>query len=419
MEAPGDIIVPIEPSRGRDPEEVAAGGWISALATDPWPNGNRCLPPSQGEDTLGVTPEKARAIRKRGVLLATAGLLLALGIGAALQVLAEPPFHSERWMLATGLTLAVQAFMYGIVYFRFDQMITWDRHFVVTPMLAVGVLLDIYVYLSPELRDLVLMVWVVCPLFVAGLAGFRELLVIAAAMSSGYLMAMKLRISQGQNYDFGRESQVAIALFIVGLFSGIVLERLKNQRRETKRLRHELAELARTDELTGLANRRHFDQVLTAEIDRVTRYGGTCAVAIIDLDHFKRFNDQYGHPVGDAVLRRVSSLISAAVRGTDFPARIGGEEFGLVMVETDKTSATMVIERLRQTVEERPLLELEGELPLTLTLSAGIACCPDDANEVNELVARADNALYQAKDLGRNRVVVASASNEPAKRMRG
>jgi diguanylate cyclase (GGDEF)-like protein len=88
-------------------------------------------------------------------------------------------------------------------------------------------------------------------------------------------------------------------------------------------------------------------------------------------------------------------------------------------VETDKTSATMVIERLRQTVEERPLLELEGELPQTLTLSAGIACCPDDANEVNELVARADNALYQAKDLGRNRVVVASASNEPAKRMRG
>lgn len=359
-----------------------------------------------------MNPEKSKAIRKRGVLLATAGLLLALAVGAALQALGQAPFDTERWILATGLTLVLQIVMFMLVHFRIDQLLSWDRHFVVTPMLAVGVLLNFYVYLSPELRHLVLMVWVVCPLFVAGLAGFRELALIAFAMASGYLVAMQLRIVQGRNYDFGRESQIAITLFIVGLFSGLVLERLKKERLETKRLRRELAELARTDSLTGLANRRHFDETLHAEVDRVRRYGGSCSIALVDLDHFKRFNDQFGHPAGDSILQQVASLVRAAVRSTDFPARVGGEEFGIVMVEADKQSAALVLERLRSSLEGRPMLGLNEEPFGTLTLSGGIACCPDDATEVDQLIALADSALYKAKELGRNRIVVSPAGKD-------
>jgi diguanylate cyclase (GGDEF)-like protein len=353
-----------------------------------------------------VTPEEATAIRKRGVLLATAGLGLALLVGSGLQALGEEPFHPKRWILGAAVTLLVQGFVYGLVLLGIDARLTWDRHFVVTPMLAAGVVLDYYVYLSPELRELVLMVWVVSPLFVAGLAGFRELALLALAMAAGYLGAIGVLIAQGHSLQWGREIQIAITLVIAGLFSGIILERLKRERLATKRLRRKFAELAATDPLTGLPNRRRFEEVLRRELERGDRYGAACSVAILDLDHFKRFNDQLGHPVGDEILRHVASLMRAEVRVTDVCARIGGEEFGVVMVETDKRDAALVVERLCRAVEAHPLLWREGVGHLTV--SGGVAGSPEDSRDPRRLVELADRALYAAKAAGRNRVVVAS-----------
>jgi len=354
-----------------------------------------------------VTPEEATAIRKRGVLLATAGLGLALLVGSGLQALGEEPFHPKRWILGVAVTLLVQGFVYGLVLLGIDARLTWDRHFVVTPMLAAGVVLDYYVYLSPELRELVLMVWVVSPLFVAGLAGFRELALLALAMAAGYLGAIGVLIAQGHSLQWGREIQIAITLVIAGLFSGIILERLKRERLATKRLRRKFAELAATDPLTGLPNRRRFEEVLRRELERGDRYGAACSVAILDLDHFKRFNDQLGHPEGDEILRHVASLMRAEVRVTDVCARIGGEEFGVVMVETDKRDAALVVERLRRAVEAAPLLWREGVGHLTV--SGGVAGSPEDSRDARRLVECADRALYAAKAAGRNRVVVATS----------
>jgi len=353
-----------------------------------------------------VTPEESTAIRKRGVLLATAGLCLALLVGSGLQALGDEPFHPRRWILGTAVTLLVQGLMYGLVSLGLDTRLTWDRHFVVTPMLAAGVVLDYYVYLSPELRELVLMVWVVSPLFVAGLAGFRELALITLAMAAGYLGAIGVLIAQGHGLEWGREIQIAITLAIAGLFSGIILERLKRERLATKRLRRKFAELAATDPLTGLPNRRRFEEVLCRELERGDRYGTACSVAILDLDHFKRFNDRLGHLEGDEILRQVASLMRAEVRVTDVCARIGGEEFGVVMMDTDKRGATLVVERLRRAVETHPLLEREGVGQLTV--SGGVAGSPEDSRDARRLVELADGALYAAKAAGRNRVVVAS-----------
>ena len=269
-------------------------------------------------------------------------------------------------------------------------------------------MLDCYVYLSPELRELVLCL-VVSPLSWPGSPAFLELALVASAMAGGYLVAIGLRIAQGQPFELGHEIQIATTLLLVGLYSGIVLERLKRDREETKRLRRELAELARTDPLTGLGNRRHFEEALRAEVERVTRYGGVCAVAILDLDHFKRFNDRLGHPAGDAILQHVATLMRSELRITDISARIGGEEFGIVMVATEKAAAGAVIERLRQAVEAHPLLGLGARRGGHLTISGGVAGCPHDASDATQLVALADSALYDAKLAGRNRVVISGA----------
>jgi len=368
-----------------------------------------------------MNPASARAIRTRGVWLATAGLFLALAVGTALQAIGNFPFYPERWLLAAAATLAVQSLVWALVRFGWSERFRWDRHFVLTPMLAASLLLVFFVYLSPELRELVLMVWLVIPLFVAGLAGFAELAVLSVFMSSGYLVAVRLRMDHGERFDFAREIQLAITLLVMGLFSGIVLERLKRNREEMKRLRSELAQLALTDALTGLPNRRHFEEVLRGELARLDRYGGSCAVAIVDVDDFKGFNDRLGHPAGDAALRQLAALMRAGLRSSDLAARIGGEEFGLIMVATEKAPAAVVVERIRRVVELHDFAERD-DARLTgggrLTISAGVAACPVDAASFEGLFELADDALYRAKEAGRNRICLAEGGNRPQRQRR-
>ncbi len=352
-----------------------------------------------------MNPAEATAIRKRGVRLATAGLFLSLAVGAALQALGTHPFHPERWLLASGVTLVIQALVWAFVHFGWDLRLSRDRHFVLVPMLAASLLLAFYAYLSPELRELVLMVWLVTPLFVAGLAGFAELAVLSFTMSAGYLAVIGLRMGQGQSFDFGREVQLALTLLLMGLFSGIVLERLKRNREEMKQLRRELAQLASTDALTGLANRRHFEENLRAELDRIDRYGGSCAVAMVDVDHFKTYNDRLGHPAGDAALRQLAALLRDGLRASDLAARVGGEEFALIMVWTDAAGALSVVERLGRAVEHHEFVAPDGGVGGRLTISAGVAIAPEDATDFEGLFALADDALYRAKNAGRNRIV--------------
>ena len=287
-----------------------------------------------------MTPEQAQSIRQRGVLFATAGLLLALVVGGALQVLGAHPFVPSRWLTAAAVTLAVQVLVWCLVRSGWNTRFVWDRHFVLTPMLATAVLLSYYAYLSPELRELVPMVWLVTPLFVAGLVGLVEIAAIAVVMAAGYLAAIALRIDQGYPAVLWREAQIAVTLLLVGLFAGVVLERLKRDREERKRLRTELSELVLTDALTGLPNRRHFESLLNAELDRVERYRGSCAVAILDVDNCRAYNELLGSAAGDLALNQLASLMRSNLRASDVAARIGGDEFAIIMVNTDRASAS-------------------------------------------------------------------------------
>lgn len=163
---------------------------------------------------------------------------------------------------------------------------------------------------------------------------------------------------------------------------------------------------ASTDSLTGLANRAHFDRRIHAEFERARRYKRQLAVALIDVDHFKRFNDVHGHPVGDTVLITVASLFGRNLRRSDVLARYGGEEFAFLLPESTLEGAHNKVDLIRRTISETVLDLPEPREPTQLTVSAGIACFPDDGHTVDLLIARADDRLLAAKRAGRNRVVI-------------
>lgn len=170
-----------------------------------------------------------------------------------------------------------------------------------------------------------------------------------------------------------------------------------------------LRRLATRDQLTGLLNRREFDRILLEEIERSRRFGHDFALILADIDHFKAVNDTRGHPAGDAVLREVGRRFTESVRSVDRVARIGGEEFAIVMLEADAAMARQQAERLRQQIEQQACALPEGD-PRAVTVSLGIAVFPRDGADAAGLVKAADRALYAAKAGGRNRVVGAGQS---------
>jgi diguanylate cyclase (GGDEF)-like protein len=174
---------------------------------------------------------------------------------------------------------------------------------------------------------------------------------------------------------------------------------------------HETVERqAVTDELTGLFNRRRFQEAMATEVERSKRFGQPVGLVLLDLDDFKPVNDTYGHQQGDLVLREVARVLRETSREIDEPARYGGEELAVVLPGTDLEGAYNLAERVRAGIEELALPLLDGEGVLRVTASFGVATLPGSADDMRELVAAADEALYRAKRAGKNRTVRAEAS---------
>jgi len=172
-------------------------------------------------------------------------------------------------------------------------------------------------------------------------------------------------------------------------------------------------ELSITDDLTGLYNRRYFNQRFEREVLRAKRYRRPLSILLIDIDYFKNYNDINGHLLGDEVLKKVAYLIESNLRKADIVARYGGEEFVVLLPEIDKTHADQVAEKLRRTVELRHFPKEQYQPNKNLTISIGLATLPDDSTNPRELIEFADRALYRAKAEGRNRVVAYHAAMMP------
>jgi diguanylate cyclase (GGDEF)-like protein len=161
--------------------------------------------------------------------------------------------------------------------------------------------------------------------------------------------------------------------------------------------------LASTDPLTGAYNRRHFLEAGNAELHRSKRYKTPFTALMLDIDHFKAVNDTYGHGIGDEALKKTVSVIQEALRTEDTLGRIGGEEFAVIFPQTDKTGAVLVAERIRASIE-KIVIDTPSD-PLTFTMSIGVSENLDDDNDIEDALKRADAALYEAKENGRNQVV--------------
>ncbi len=183
------------------------------------------------------------------------------------------------------------------------------------------------------------------------------------------------------------------------------LLRIKFLHDELEDAKYQMEKLAATDGLTGLANHRHFKEQLIHEIDRATRHQLCLSLLMMDIDYFKFYNDNQGHPAGDEVLRRIAELIQKNLRKIDMAARYGGEEFAVILPEANSKAAIVVAEKIRYLVETTKFHKEENQPNKRLTLSIGIATIPSDTENGSDLIEVADKRLYKAKQRGRNALV--------------
>ncbi len=163
-------------------------------------------------------------------------------------------------------------------------------------------------------------------------------------------------------------------------------------------------ELSVKDELTGINNRRYFQQMLQMEWKRAVRFHRPLSLIMVDVDHFKLYNDTFGHLQGDRALKQIGDMLRKNLREVDTVARFGGEEFVLLLPDTDKRGAIAVAEKVRLLVEGHTFLTDDNKDTRVVTLSSGVSTYPDDVLEMDDLIDHADIALYRAKELGRNRI---------------
>jgi two-component system, cell cycle response regulator len=227
-----------------------------------------------------------------------------------------------------------------------------------------------------------------------------------AAISNCRTPIVFLTAEASENVDIQAMEAGALDYLVKGEITPRSLERSLRYALKLGETLEALRRLATRDELTGLANRREYDRMLAEEEDRARRFGQPLCLVIIDIDHFKLVNDTHGHVAGDAVLKEAALRISGAIRSVDRAARIGGEEFSLILVQTDGAAAMEVASRAIAAVSRSPISAGNG-LQLAVTASAGMAELPSDAANAAELFAAADRALYAAKARGRNRAIAA------------
>ncbi|MBW2056953.1 MAG: GGDEF domain-containing protein [Deltaproteobacteria bacterium] len=192
------------------------------------------------------------------------------------------------------------------------------------------------------------------------------------------------------------------------------LEELKDHYRETARdlkaARERMKQLSITDDLTEIYNYRYFMEALDLELRRAIRYEYPISLMMVDIDHFKTYNDTHGHVAGDRVLREIARVMKATVRHTDILARYGGEEFAGILIKTKLDEACQIAERVRRAVKSRTI-EHEGSQPAgRLTVSIGISTLTSQVSSVKGLIETADEALYEAKRKGRNRVAISQSA---------
>ena len=359
--------------------------------------------------TAKVRSRRARQRRQIQGMIASSYLL----DGVILLLYAEAgtvPLNIGAAYVATGLVSVV-------LYLALSETGFTERfkdHYFVVPQLFVGTAIMLaFTYLAPEVGVMFL-----CTLFlVVNFGSLRstpaQTAVVWTMMTVGVAALFLLTNKPlGMPHANHLERFATMLVFVLtigrcmflGIFSSSMRQSLYKSGLKLKEAYRRIEELAELDELTGSLNRRSIMRMLEEEIARSHRLNVPCTVALIDLDFFKRINDLYGHPTGDEVLRTFAITAFANIRSVDRFGRYGGEEFLLILPDTDEASAVQMLDRLRGIIAELDWSAFSSGM--RVTISAGVAMLR--ANEISDtLLARADGALYASKARGRNRITSA------------
>ena len=286
--------------------------------------------------------------------------------------------------------------------------------YLTVPQTIVGMTIQLgAIYLAPEVGFYFIFILFIVLSFGALLMNARETATVWTYSTIG-LTALLLMTDKAVAMPMATWTERALVLACAvtalgrcastGLYGSTMRETLYKRGNELKAAHARIEELAQVDELTGLLNRRYIMKTLNEEMARAQRFGGACSVAIIDLDFFKRINDQYGHPIGDEVLRTFAITLFANLRAVDKLGRYGGEEFLMILPDTAKDQALRTLDRLRSIASEVDWAAISRVM--NVTMSAGISEVRKE-DSAADILARADAALYNAKDAGRNRVIAA------------
>ena len=222
--------------------------------------------------------------------------------------------------------------------------------------------------------------------------GIRSLICVPLIFQDEIVGILYLDDFKPREFDRGRLELLAILASFAAL--AIYNARLHNK---TKLM-------AITDFLTGLYNHRYFQQILTQELGRATRYEKMLSMIILDIDNFKSFNDRFGHAVGDKVLIAIGEIIQRSLRKVDYAFRYGGEEFVILLPETPLENAILTVERIRERIADEASNSVPEACGSRVTVSAGVACFPDNGTRREDLFSLMDSYLYKAKSMGKNRV---------------
>jgi len=345
---------------------------------------------------LGAPGQVEGSTVDRGLM--TRCLAYLFGAGATLAVVTLPTSTSTSplgiLISETGYALAAVVLL-AILLVNFSRLPLWTFQFT----LAAGTgLISFVIYASgdPTSPYTMFYLWIVLYAFYffRPLQAAAQLVVVAA--SYGAVLYFKEAVAAPGTRWLITMATLAVAAILIGLL-----------RNRVDGLVARLTETARTDSLTGLLNRRGFDDSFDAELERARRSGQPLGVVLLDLDHFKSVNDNFGHDMGDDALERVGALVRGTKRRIDTASRFGGEEFALLLPYNDTHGSFVVSERIREQVKEA-----FAEDVYNLTVSLGIASFPTDGNTCEDLLRAADRALYVAKRSGRDRSVIYSDSLE-------
>jgi two-component system cell cycle response regulator len=298
--------------------------------------------------------------------------------------------HSTRMLEAGIVAISLSAICSGVLLLFVPRIL--PPH-LLTGVLACGtILVSTGVYFSQSTNSVYALLYVWVGFQAAYFLSNRH----AALHLGGLAVAYALALASVPGADRAQRWLLLCGVvMVISLMVAVLRERVN-------RLIARLADAARTDALTGLLNRRGFQELMEVEIERALRSSRPLAILVGDLDHFKHLNDRYGHAAGDLALRRFAEIATLASRRIDAVARIGGEEFALLLPDTEQHAAYLLAERLRRSVKE-PSVTDQGEMP---TVSFGVASFPTHAPDAEALMHAADQALYAAKAMGRDRSVI-------------